>query len=133
MGTILKSVSADEGTTFFHVRGEVGADQVLNRIISFLTETPTRLAVWDLAGGSLRKVSTKDLEMIIALGKPYTGSRAGGRTAIVCENDRDYGLSRMFEVFARVYEIPFEIRVFWDRHEAQEWLGELPLSTNGDH
>jgi hypothetical protein len=132
MGTISRITSAEEGITYFRVLEEVDAEQVLSQIISFLTGSPTRLVIWDIGGGTLRKLSASDLKMIIARAKPYTGSRAGGRTAIVCTNEVDFGLSRMFEAFAESYEIPFEIRVFRDREKARAWLDELPKSMDQD-
>jgi hypothetical protein len=122
MGTITRSTSADESITYFHVIGDVDGEQVLNQIVDFLTGTPTRLVVWDLGSGTLRKISPADLKMIIVRAAPYAGSRAGGRTAIVCVNDRDYGLSRMFEAFAESYDIPFEIQVFRNPEAARAWL-----------
>ena len=133
MGMISKRASIEEDTTFFRVVGEVEAEQALSEIISFLIRDPTHLAIWDLAGGALQKLSAKDLKMIVERAARYTGSRTGGRTAIVCENDLDYGLSTMFQAFAKVYEVPIEIQVFTNRDRAQAWLDALPTSRDHDH
>ena len=47
MGSILRSVSPDKETTYFHVRGEVEAGQVLNQIAAYmLNETKDICPNW---------------------------------------------------------------------------------------
>jgi hypothetical protein len=48
--------------------------------------------------------------MIIQRGAQFADRRKGGRTAIACSREVDYGLSRMFQTFASLQHIPFEIR-----------------------
>lgn len=120
------SRSADHGgdTTVFTVTGEVDASQVLGAIVAFLRTAPTPYVIWDFRNGSLRRMASSDLRMIINRAGPLTGVRAGGRTAIICATDVDFGLSRMFQTFALLNDIPFEIHVFREMDAAEAWLYE---------
>jgi hypothetical protein len=124
MGQITSSLEADSDLTIVTVVGEVNAEQVANQIISFLTREPTKLVLWDFTEGSLASLSSKDLQMIIQRGAQFADRRKGGRTAIACSREVDYGLSRMFQTFASLQHIPFEINVFRNLEEAVEWLNQ---------
>jgi hypothetical protein len=122
MGHITSSLEAENDLTVVTVVGKVDAEQVLRQIISFLTGEPTQLVLWDFREGSLADLSRADLQRIVKRGAPFADRRKGGRTAIVCSREVDYGLSRMFQSFASVQHIPFEIKVFRDIQEARKWL-----------
>ena len=124
MGQITSSLEADSDLTIVTVVGEVNAEQVVNQIISFLTGGPTRLVLWDIREGSLASLSSKDLKMILKRGAQFADRRRGGRTAIVCSREVDYGLGRMFQTLASLQHIPFEINVFRNLEEAVEWLNQ---------
>jgi hypothetical protein len=123
--SISRTVESDTNTTVFRVTGEADVDRIVTEIIEFLVTAPTRLAIWDLSDASLRGMNASDLREIVRRAGPFTGSRAGGRTAIITGNDLDFGLSRMFATFADLHEIPFEICVFRDSQSARAWLSEL--------
>jgi hypothetical protein len=110
--------------TIVTVEGAVGADQVRERIVGFLTGEPTLLVLWDIRHGSLAEISTDDIRMLVSAGEPHAHRRRGGFTAIVCGRDVDFGLSRMFGTVAELQHIPFEIQVFRDVDAAMRWLLE---------
>ena len=122
LGQITKTTEPEHGLTRFDVNGEVNVEQVLDQLIPFLTETPTPLVIWSIGEGGMKGLSGADLRRIVDVAAPFSASRAGGRTAIVCMDDLDYGLSRMFQTLAELYPIPFEMRVFRDLNEALAWL-----------
>lgn len=122
MGRITTSSDTENGLTVFTVIDKVDAEQLLRRVISFLTEEPTRFVLWDFRAGSLASLGSEDLKNIVEQGKQFADSRKGGRTAIVCSTDLDFGLSRMFQVYAETSHVPFEISVFRNFDEAGAWL-----------
>ena len=124
MGHITSTLEAESDLTVITVVGKVDAEQIASQIISFLTGEPTQLVLWDIREGSLVSLSSNDLQMIVKRGAQFADRRKGGRTAIVCSKDLDYGLSRMFQAFASLQHIPFEIDVFRNLEEAREWLNE---------
>jgi hypothetical protein len=122
VGHITKSLEAENDLTVFTVFETVNSDQILTQVIPFLTEEPTRLALWDFRAGSLSGIASNDLQSIVERGKQFADSRKGGRTAIVCSTDLDYGLGRMFQTFADIDRIPIEINIFRNLDDANEWL-----------
>jgi hypothetical protein len=124
MGHITSSLEAASDLTIVTVVGEIDAEQVVSQIISFLTGEPTQLVLWDIREGSLARLSSKDLQMIVERGAQFADRRKGGRTAIVCSKELDYGFSRMFQTFASLQHIPFEINVFRNLEKAREWLNQ---------
>ena len=122
MGRINSSLEAANDLTVVTVVGEVDAGQVLSQIITFLTGEPTQLVLWDIRAGSLAGISRDELRMIVDTGAPYAVRRRGGRTAVVCSKEVDYGISRMFQSFANLGHIPFEIEIFRNIRVAREWL-----------
>jgi hypothetical protein len=125
---ITRSFEAQNNITVFTVIDAVNSDQVIDHVVSFLCGTPTQLALWDCGAGSFALMATKDLQSIVDRGKPFADSRRGGRTAIVCVTDIDYGLCRIFRAYANVSHIPFKINIFRNHSEAREWLKESTVS-----
>ena len=125
MGLVTRSFESENDLTIFTISGAVDAEQLANQIISFLKGEPTQLVLWDITVGSLAAIPAKDLRTIVDLAAPFAHKRKGGRTAILCTTDLNFGLSRMFQSFAELMQIPFEIRVFRDLDEAKGWLYEL--------
>ncbi|HEX3037268.1 MAG TPA: hypothetical protein VHT73_19460 [Thermodesulfobacteriota bacterium] len=124
MGHITRLFEVENDLTAFTVVGEVDVEQMLSQIISFLTGEPTQLVLWDITVGSLERISSNDVQMIVERAKPFSDRRKGGRTAIVCLRDLEYGISRMFQNFADIMQVPFEINVFRNLEKAREWLNE---------
>ena len=122
MGHITRLFEVENDLTVFTVVGEVDAEQVLSQIISFLTGEPTQLVLWDITVGSLERISSNDVRMIVERAAPFADRRKGGRTAIVCLRDLEYGISRMFQSFADVMQVPFEMNVFRNLEKARGWL-----------
>jgi len=122
MGVITRSFEQESDLTVFTVVGEVNAEQVLAEILAFLKEQPTQLVLWDITAGSLAGIPNVDLRRIVERAKKYTRRRKGGHTAIVCSTVVDYGLSRMFQTFTELLQVPFEISVSRDIKSAREWL-----------
>jgi hypothetical protein len=122
--SITRSFEAQSNLTIFSVVDAISSEEVIPQIVSFLTAEPTQLVLWDCAAGSIAHMAPKDLQSIVDRGKPFAESRRGGRTAIVCATDLDYGLCRVFRAYAEISHVPFEIEVFRNRDAAKEWLQE---------
>jgi hypothetical protein len=122
--TIDATVDRDREMTTVTVTGEVTGSDIRSHVVAFLTGTPTSRVLWDIRSGSLVKLSSDDMRGILEAGAPHADSRRGGRTAILCGQVLDYGQSRMFEILAEMYHLPFEIHVFRDERAAMTWLFE---------
>jgi hypothetical protein len=126
---ITSTVDRERDFTTVTVKGDVTASDVRNQIVSFLTAKPTQRVLWDIRQGSLAKLSSDGMREILDAGAPHAESRRGGRTAILCAHPLDYGLSRMFEILATLYHLPFDIQVFRDEREAMHWVFESSDTT----
>jgi hypothetical protein len=119
--TILQSynllyVSFEGDTTFADVqqsRNAVRADPDFHDNLNELA---------DLRSGSLASLSTENLSQ---LGATITFNH-GVKRAFVVAHDRDYGLLRMYQVFAERHH--HQIRIFRSLEEACEWL-QIPISA----
>jgi hypothetical protein len=125
---ITRSFEAQNNLTVFTVVDAVNAEQVVAQVVPFLSGEPTQLVLWDCGAGSFALMATKDLQCIVDRGKPFADKRRGGRTAIVCVTDLDYGLCRIFRAYADLSQIPFEINIFRRHNEAREWLQECKIN-----
>ena len=79
-----------------------------------------RRFLWDHRGVREAPESTDDLREAAAFSNEVRDLFAGGRVAIVVSSDLDFGLARMFQVFAEGSGIDHE--VFRDRDAARDWL-----------
>lgn len=120
---ILVSTDRPQDLTIVTVKGSVTFAEVRAHIVNFLGGEPTALVLWDIREGSLQEFSAESMRMLVSAGARDAVRRAGGRTAIVCPRDLDYGMSRMFQTIAELQSIPFEISVFRDIESAHAWLG----------
>jgi hypothetical protein len=122
MGLITRTIDQDSDLTVFTVVEDVDAKQILGEVLGFLTGEPTHFVLWDIRAGSLTRVTTAGLRLIAERATELADRRRGGRTAIVCSTDVDYGLSRMFQTFAELLQAPVEFTVSKDIASAREWL-----------
>ena len=122
MGHISSSLEAANDLTVVTVVGEVTGEQVLSQLITSLTGKPTHLVLWDIREGTLADLSNSDVQMVVKKGAPFADRRKGGRTAIVCSKEVDYGISRMIKTIASLGHVPVEFEVFRDIEGAREWL-----------
>ena len=131
-----KSHFTEAQLTVYSATGPLSANDVLNTVITCLTENPTMFVIWDLTEASFSNVTGDDLRKVVLTARPLAESRAGGKTAIVCSRGADYGLARLFQTYAELYEAPIDIKVFDSIDEAATWLGVDPRAlprAKGEH
>jgi|SRR5215472_15497610 len=128
MGVITRTIEQEKDLTVFTVVDDIDAKQVLSEVLAFLTGEPTHCVLWDIRAGSLTRVTPAGLRMIAERATELAHRRSGGRTAIVCSTDVDYGLSRMFQTFAELLQAPVEFTVSRDVTGAREWLYGIRIS-----
>ena len=79
--------------------------------------------LWDLTAADLSTITNDDIQEIARRAGAFSSKRKGGRSAFVCGHDLAYGLSRAFEAYTMIDELPFQVQVFRDLDDAREWLG----------
>jgi hypothetical protein len=118
-----KSHFPEARLTVYTATGPMTVDDVSNTVTTCLTDNPTLLAIWDIKEASFSDVTADDLRKVVIRARPLADSRAGGKTAIICSRGVDYGLARLFQIYAELYEAPIDIQVFDSRDAAMNWLG----------
>jgi len=120
MAIITVKFEPENDLTIFTVKGDLSADEILK----YSSEYSTKYVLWDATGGSVRKIQTVDFRRIAVEMKKHSQNRAGGKTALVGKFNIDFGLSRMYEAFAGIEEIPITYKTFRNYDDALRWLNE---------
>lgn len=123
MATIEVHVDSDRSLTIFTVRGEMTAEELLEKAGEFYVKKPTKLVLWDATQGSVRLITSSQFQTIARTMKRLLEKRSEGRTAFVGDLEVDYGLGRMYEALAKIESLPIEYRTFRSIQEARQWLG----------
>jgi len=50
-------------------------------------------------------------------------TRRGGKTAFVAKKGTPFGLAKMYQLITDTMSLPFEIKVFTNLEEANNWIG----------
>ena len=111
------------------VEGELVFEEIRS-IVEGLYEDDLFLAgsLFDMRTVTASDVSTSQIRSMVPLIEQRRRHPGPSRWAIVVSHDIDFGLSRMFEVFAD--KIPTDIRVFRDIDAAKQWLAKGPADSN---
>lgn len=121
MATIKKE-NKNENLTIFSVCGVLTAEEVIKVLDAFFSNKITKNILWDFTKADVSKVTQKDMEQIINLGKAKAHLRKNGKTALIVKNKLSYGMSRKYEILSEIEQHQIQHRVFTDLDEAIAWL-----------
>jgi hypothetical protein len=76
--------------------------------------------LWDLREASITSLSNLEIQQLLKLNAKRKDARGSGRAAILVSKEVDYGIARMFQVYAE--ELPWETMVFRDFSQAEPWV-----------
>lgn len=77
--------------------------------------------MWDFSQWREEPPEARELrELVNFIDRNREKRGAGYRVCIVVSRDLDYGLARMFEAYAE--NLPFTLRIFRKRSQAESWL-----------
>jgi hypothetical protein len=102
-------------------QGKLSYDGVVEAIKQHYPKA-TYHVVWDLSNSSISEMTKDDFKQIPAVAKQYLPNRTGGMTAYVSNSMSDFGMLRMYTVYAEMAEMPYGYRVYKSMKEALEWL-----------
>ena len=122
MANIEITIEQENDLTIFTVEGELTANEIIKYSSKFYDKKPTKKILWDATKGSVSKITSGEFRKIAKEMKKFTKKREGGKTALVGSFDADFGLARMYEVYAESEELPVSYGIFRDIDEAKEWL-----------
>lgn len=104
------------------VMGEISAEEILATARTFLSNSPSRLSLWDFSGADFSLLDVSELDPLFNALRPYVHVRTGGKTALVFSTTEGFGLGRMCEALAEIRMFPMSLKAFDSREEARRWL-----------
>ena len=108
--------------TMFIVEGTLTFEMQIKALQKFYTDKPSANMLWDFRKITGTRISSEEVQKLIAFMKGYKDKRPHGKTALVSTKDLDFGLSRMSATYAKIENIPWEIQAFHSLEEALDWL-----------
>jgi hypothetical protein len=117
-----RQVEPEHDLTVLRSRGRLRRERLVERLKDFYVHHPTRRLLWDLTDASLADLTREDAKAILATAMAHCDSRRAGRTAIVAPGDLEFGMCRMYGIFAELRDHPVAHGVFRGEAEARAWL-----------
>ena len=124
MSTIDTSIDISHQLTIQSVTGEVSSGEIANKIKTYYEGEPTKFILWDFSEALLNKITSSQVEDLVAMTKQYTGLRNGGKTALVFSSDIGFGLGRMFDIHQDLVGSDIPHMTFRSKELALKWLLE---------
>jgi hypothetical protein len=115
-------IDLDNQLTTFKAEGELALTEIRQAITDYYRGDVTPLVLWDLRKASLNRLSSQDVQSLVKFLEQHGSIRRGGLTALVADEDADYGMLRMGEAYAD--GVPFSARIFRSTEEARQWLAQ---------
>jgi hypothetical protein len=116
--------------TIFTVSGTITANDFASAIRSFYAGEVTLYSLWDLRNGKIKATDNDVWNLARSASTLNLTSRIGGKTALVADKGRPFGLARMYQLITDTMTLPFEIKVFNSIEEAHNWLGTEDTPTS---
>ena len=124
MANIQIHVDAKKQLTIYTVTGKVTWNEIADALEEYYSNDPTAGMLWDFRAIDASDLSSRELINIVSVAKKYAHQRKNGKTAIVVSSDLSFGISRMYENYAELYEHPIDHRITKDYDAAMKWLLE---------
>ncbi len=122
MATI--DIQTDGSLLIVSVTGILLAEEVIEIINGYYTNSAIKDVVWDLTNGSMHLMSHEGFREIARTTKKIVddGFRKGGKTAYIGNSDHKFGLLSMYTVIAEITGVAAKYKVFNSMEEAKTWL-----------
>jgi len=115
-------VDSNKQLTTHTLIGKITVDDLLAEIKKFYDTDPTPNNLWNLLDADVSTIQTLDIKRLSQFPREYVPSRVGGKTILLSSHHLAYGLSRMYEMYAKIAGQRVEIQVFRSLEDAEAWL-----------
>jgi len=115
-------INREKQLTMHRVVGEVSFEEAMATLQAFYSGNPTLNVIWDMTEGTIRALTSGQLEKIMDSVSPASVKREGGKTAGVAPEDIDFGLARMFQIVAELTGYKPSVRIFRELRDALDWM-----------
>lgn len=119
---IITNVDTNKELTTQACIGEVLFEDMMLQLKQFWENKPTRFLLWDFRQGSLKQVSSQNMEKVVEFVSLHAHKRKDGKTAVVAPGDLEYGMSRAAGIMLEMKQSPFRSEVFRSLEDALKWL-----------
>ena len=92
----------------------------------------TSFVLWDLTTADVSGIDTEEVRAIVEHTRKFAKLRQGGKTAFVFDDPYHFGMGRMFEAYAEMDEMAFDIHLFRNFDDARKWLGIQDKESGGN-
>ncbi len=114
-------VDPEHGYARHQAHGKCSVDdfvEALHAIYAHPEYEPGNGGIWDLRHADLSAIASRDAQFMAEFVRRVRGPREG-RTAVVVDAPREFGLARMYQVYS---EGLLELKVLYDLDAALAWL-----------
>jgi hypothetical protein len=122
MAEIEKEIIGDRSVTVFKVKGKMLFDQIIDEITQFYNNGLTQNTIWDFTGAEGGHITSEEIKNIAFHAKDFGHLRENGKTAFIISSSLAYGLGRMYDSLAQVFNHPVKHGVFRSFGDAISWL-----------
>lgn len=122
MAEIEKEIIGDRAVTVFKVKGKMLFDQIIDEITQFYNNGLTQNTIWDFTGADGRHITSDEIQKIASHAKDFGHRRENGKTAFIISSSLAYGLGRMYDSLAQVFNHPVKHGVFRNFDDAISWV-----------
>jgi hypothetical protein len=129
---MVQLASNQTNLSIYTARGQLDPSEIVATYRAFIEQGPTPLVLWDLTAATLAGLSVRaaqDLAKQVV--KVNNGCRKGGRSAVVCSREVDFGIANMLIAYARLEGHPVLIQTFRSADDAIRWLTQAHAFAAG--
>ncbi len=131
MGTIETTFEADSGLTLVKGTGKLTLEDFHGWIEQYYPGRVTTLILWDETEADLSELDADALRSMVRRAKKKSYAGVGGKGAVVYARPLEFGLGRMFQTFAEMEGLPYEIQSFQNFEDARAWLSQETPAKGG--
>ena len=124
MAPIETSIDHPNDLTIHTVKGDVNAEEIIQRIEEYNSGKVTLRVIWDFSDAHIEDSSSEKLRSVLEAAGRYHEARKGGKAALVSTEIFLFGLERMYGILTEIKESPVEHRPFRNMDDAKEWIGK---------
>jgi hypothetical protein len=120
---LVKLASSQTNLSIFTARGTLDASELLATYRAFIENGPTPFVLWDITAATLAGLSVRSVQDLAKqVVKLNNGCRKGGRSAVVCSREIDFGIANLLIAYARLEGHPLQVQTFRTTNDAMRWL-----------
>ena len=122
MGTIETTFEADSGLTLVKGTGKLTLEDFNGGLAQYYPNRVTALILWGETEADLSELDADALRGLVLRAKKKSTASTGGKGAVVYARPLEFGLGRMFQTFAEMEGLPYEVQSFQNFEDARAWL-----------